>query len=314
MASLSIARRRTSNQRIYAIGDCRSGPRFTHVSGYEGSNVALEIALGIPAKADFSALPRCTFTSPELAQVGMTEAEARTRHGNAVRVIRQDFADNDRAVCEGASEGFLKLVMKGRKVLGATAVGDHAGELLLPWSQVICGQGLHLRHGIGSGGLPNAVGHLEAGRVRRLGTDRIRQMAQAPRPARCEKPQDRANERRRVPNRSHRPLAFRARCAAMLSPGKFADPLRTADGSERASVPLVALETLWFNTGTLCNLACAGCYIESSPTNDALVYLKAGEVSRFLDEIAGRWQLPTREIGFTGGEPFMNPDIMARSA
>ncbi|MBM3595248.1 MAG: FAD-binding protein, partial [Alphaproteobacteria bacterium] len=130
-------RRRTSNKRIHAIGDCRAGPRFTHVSGYEGSNVALEIALGIPTKADFSALPRCTFTSPELAQVGLTEAEARAKYGGRVRVIRQDLADNDRAVCEGASRGFLKLVLKGRKVLGVTAVGDHAGELLLPWSQVI---------------------------------------------------------------------------------------------------------------------------------------------------------------------------------
>jgi pyruvate/2-oxoglutarate dehydrogenase complex dihydrolipoamide dehydrogenase (E3) component len=134
------ARRRTSNRRVYAIGDCRAGPRFTHVSGYEGSNVALEIALGIPAKADFTALPHCTFTSPELASVGMTESEARTRHGDSIRVIRQEFSDNDRAVCEGASEGFLKLVMKGSKVLGATAVGDHVGELLLPWSQVILGK------------------------------------------------------------------------------------------------------------------------------------------------------------------------------
>ncbi|MBM3595908.1 MAG: radical SAM protein [Alphaproteobacteria bacterium] len=83
--------------------------------------------------------------------------------------------------------------------------------------------------------------------------------------------------------------------------------MRTANDSERALVPLVALETLWFNTGTLCNLACAGCYIESSPVNDALVYLKAADVALFLDEIeAGK--LPTREIGFTGGEPFMNPD------
>ncbi len=134
------ARRRTSNKRIYAIGDCRDGPRFTHVSGYEGSNVALEIALGIPAKADFSALPHCTFTSPELAQVGMTETEARDRHGDKVHVVRQELADNDRAVCEGASEGYLKLVMKGRKVLGVTAVGEHAGELLLPWTQVIAGK------------------------------------------------------------------------------------------------------------------------------------------------------------------------------
>ncbi len=134
------ARRRTSNKRIYAIGDCRAGPRFTHVSGYEGSNAALEIALGIPAKADFSALPHCTYTSPELAQIGMTETEARAQHGDKVHAVRQQFADNDRAVCEGASQGFLKLVMKGRKVLGATAVGEHAGELLLPWSQVIAGK------------------------------------------------------------------------------------------------------------------------------------------------------------------------------
>jgi len=96
--------------------------------------------------------------------------------------------------------------------------------------------------------------------------------------------------------------------AAPLAPDKFADPLRTADGSERASVPLVALETLWFNTGTLCNLACAGCYIKSSPTNDALAYLAAADVVRFLDEIEED-SLPTREIGFTGGEPFLNPEI-----
>lgn len=97
--------------------------------------------------------------------------------------------------------------------------------------------------------------------------------------------------------------------APSLAPGKFADPQRTLDGSERASVPLTRLETLWFNTGTLCNLACAGCYIESSPTNDALVYLAADDVARFLDE-AQALAAPPREIGFTGGEPFMNPEII----
>ncbi len=97
--------------------------------------------------------------------------------------------------------------------------------------------------------------------------------------------------------------------APSLAPGKFSDPLRTLDGSERAWVPLAALETLWFNTGTLCNLACKACYIESSPSNDALVYLASADVARFLDEVAAD-KLPTREIGFTGGEPFMNPDIM----
>ena len=101
--------------------------------------------------------------------------------------------------------------------------------------------------------------------------------------------------------------------AAPLSAAKFTDPERTADGSLRAHVPLVALATLWFNTGTLCNLACANCYIESSPTNDALVYLAAADVRRFLDEIADAG-LPTHEIGFTGGEPFMNREIIAMLA
>ncbi len=105
------------------------------------------------------------------------------------------------------------------------------------------------------------------------------------------------------------PSPFRV-AAAALPAGKFVDPDRTATGEPRASVPLVALETLWFNTGTLCNLSCATCYIESSPTNDALVYLTAAEARRFLDEVE-RDALPVREIGFTGGEPFMNPEIMA---
>lgn len=96
--------------------------------------------------------------------------------------------------------------------------------------------------------------------------------------------------------------------APPLPAAKFANPTVTANGEPRAQVPLVALNTLWFNTGTLCNLACASCYIESSPTNDALLYLTLAEVARFLDEIASKG-FATREIGFTGGEPFMNPDI-----
>ena len=89
---------------------------------------------------------------------------------------------------------------------------------------------------------------------------------------------------------------------------KFRDPDVTADGDRRASVALDELRTLWFNTGTLCNLTCRNCYIESSPTNDRLAYLTLADVVRFLDEIA-ETGLPTREIGLTGGEPFMNPDI-----
>jgi hypothetical protein len=95
-----------------------------------------------------------------------------------------------------------------------------------------------------------------------------------------------------------------------LDPAKFRDPFITAKGDVRAQVPLRALETLWFNTGTLCNLTCRNCYIESSPRNDRLTYLTRDEVREYLDEIA-REELPTRLIGFTGGEPFMNPDIIA---
>ena len=95
----------------------------------------------------------------------------------------------------------------------------------------------------------------------------------------------------------------------MKGGAKFADPLVTATGETRAWVDLTALKTLWFNTGTLCNLACENCYIESKPTNDRLVYLSLDEVVAYLDEIKADG-LPTEEIGITGGEPFMNPDII----
>jgi len=97
--------------------------------------------------------------------------------------------------------------------------------------------------------------------------------------------------------------------------GKFQDPEVTADGQTRASVALSHPETLWFNTGTLCNIECANCYIFSSPSNDALVYITESEVRDYLSQITERgW--PISEIGFTGGEPFMNPEIigMTRAA
>lgn len=90
---------------------------------------------------------------------------------------------------------------------------------------------------------------------------------------------------------------------------KFSHPDVTADGKPRAQVALTRLETLWFCTGTLCNLECEHCYIESSPSNDALVYLTLEEVDAYLDEIEALG-LGTKEIGITGGEPFMNPDII----
>jgi MoaA/NifB/PqqE/SkfB family radical SAM enzyme/predicted phosphodiesterase len=95
----------------------------------------------------------------------------------------------------------------------------------------------------------------------------------------------------------------------LLDPAKFRDEHRTAAGEERARVALGRLETLWFNTGTLCNIACSNCYIESSPTNDRLAYLTLDEVRAYLDEIE-RDHWGTEEIGFTGGEPFMNPAML----
>ena len=94
-----------------------------------------------------------------------------------------------------------------------------------------------------------------------------------------------------------------------LDPQKFVDPELTLVGERRASVVLDALNTLWFNTGALCNLTCRNCYIESSPKNDRLVYLTLDEVRSYLDEIS-KAELATIEIGFTGGEPFMNPEIV----
>jgi len=90
---------------------------------------------------------------------------------------------------------------------------------------------------------------------------------------------------------------------------KFQDPHRTLDGKPRAVVALGHIETLWFNTGTLCNLSCSNCYIKSSPRNDRLSYLSGAEVGTVLDDLQADWQ--AREIGFTGGEPFMNSDILA---
>ncbi len=93
-----------------------------------------------------------------------------------------------------------------------------------------------------------------------------------------------------------------------LAPGKFEDPIFTLKGERRAAVAFGGLSTLWVNTGTLCNITCANCYIESSPRNDALVYITAAEASTFLDEAASRGE-PLEEVGFTGGEPFMNRDL-----
>ena len=112
-----------------------------------------------------------------------------------------------------------------------------------------------------------------------------------------------------------RPLAPRAllwpapeRGEPQSLPARFGDPSRTVEGAPHASVALARLSTLWFNTGTLCNIACIGCYIESTPQNDRLVYLGRASFDRFMQE-AGKEHPELAEIGFTGGEPFMNPAV-----
>ncbi len=95
-----------------------------------------------------------------------------------------------------------------------------------------------------------------------------------------------------------------------LDATKFLDPATTAKGERRAAVALSGLRTLWINTGTLCNITCRNCYIESSPKNDALSYITAGEVAAYLDEAAAIGA-PLQEVGFTGGEPFLNRDLPA---
>ncbi len=132
-------RRRTSNRHVTAIGDCRDGPRLTHAAGYEGTLAVANIALGLPLAARYDALPSVLYTDPELAQVGLTEGEARARHG-AVRVRRVEFADNDRAVAEGAATGFIKIIQARGRPVGVTIVGAGAGELVLPWVLAMTGR------------------------------------------------------------------------------------------------------------------------------------------------------------------------------
>ncbi len=112
------------------------------------------------------------------------------------------------------------------------------------------------------------------------------------------------------PTSQDSPAVFDALVSSAGCSAKFRDPERTADGQPRAHVDWIRLETLWFCTGTLCNLACRNCYIESSPRNDRLAYITVAEVATYLDEIE-RERLGTATIAFTGGEPFMNPQMVA---
>jgi pyruvate/2-oxoglutarate dehydrogenase complex dihydrolipoamide dehydrogenase (E3) component len=124
---------RTSNRRVFAIGDVAGGLQFTHVAGYHAGVVIRRALFRLPAKVDLRAAPWVTYTEPELANVGLTETQATNEYG-AVRVVRWKFHDNDRAQAERDTEGFAKIVASAKgRVLGAAIVGPHAGELIQPW-------------------------------------------------------------------------------------------------------------------------------------------------------------------------------------
>ena len=128
---------RTTNRRVYAIGDAAGGLQFTHVASYHASVIIRSMLFGLPAKATNRHIPWATYTDPELAQVGLTEAEAHERHGDDLQVVRFEFCGNDRAVAEGQTDGLVKvMVVKGRPV-GASIVGSQAGELIQVWALAI---------------------------------------------------------------------------------------------------------------------------------------------------------------------------------
>ena len=130
-------RLRSSNRRVYAVGDAAGGPQFTHVAGWHAGIVVRQIVLGLPAKADPRALPRATYSDPELAQAGLTEAEARAAHGEALTVVRADFAHNDRAQAEGKASGLIKVMLVRGRPVGASIAGPQAGELIGLWALAI---------------------------------------------------------------------------------------------------------------------------------------------------------------------------------
>ena len=138
------ARLRTTNPRVYAIGDITGGLQFTHLAGYEAGVVIRSVLFGLPAKARYDHIPRVTYTDPELAQVGLTEAEARAAHGDRLEIVTESYAGNDRAIATRRTEGRIKLMaVKGRPV-GVSIVGAEAGELIALWALALS-RGLSLK-------------------------------------------------------------------------------------------------------------------------------------------------------------------------
>lgn len=131
------ARLRTTNRKIFAIGDVSGGPQFTHIAGYHAGIVIRNALFAMPAKVDYRALPWVTYSDPELAHVGLTEAQARAE-GHSVSTYIEPLRTNDRAQTERETEGLAKIIVGSRgRILGATIVGPHAGELIGLWGLAI---------------------------------------------------------------------------------------------------------------------------------------------------------------------------------
>lgn len=125
---------RSTNKRVYAIGDVAGGLQFTHVAGYHAGVIIRSILFGLPAKARTSHIPWVTYSDPELSQIGLSEAQARDRFGGKLEVVRHDYSHNDRAITERKTSGLIKvMVVKGRPV-GVSIVGHQAGELINLWA------------------------------------------------------------------------------------------------------------------------------------------------------------------------------------
>lgn len=132
-------RLRSSNKRVYAIGDIVGGPQFTHVAGYHAGIVIRNILFKLPAKNRDDLAPHVTYCDPELAHIGLTERQARER-GDSISVARWPFAENDRALAERYTAGLVKIVTKKNgRILGASVVGKNAGDLIQPWALALAG-------------------------------------------------------------------------------------------------------------------------------------------------------------------------------
>jgi pyruvate/2-oxoglutarate dehydrogenase complex dihydrolipoamide dehydrogenase (E3) component len=171
-------RLRTSNKKIFAIGDVAGGLQFTHVAGHHAGVVIRNALFRLPAKARQTAIPWVTYTDPELAHVGLREDQARAQSGE-IRILRFPFAENDRAQAERDTAGLIKIVTaKNGRVLGTSIVGPHAGELIQPWVMAVA-QGMKIGTMAGSiWPYPTfgEVGHRAAGSyfIPKLFTDRTR--------------------------------------------------------------------------------------------------------------------------------------------